>query len=557
MKHRKKTALILVMTLLIMLLSACATPADDGKTEPENTASPSGTAENQPSTPEPVTEAVYFPLENPVSLSMWCTWPHEQTSYFNEINEFPAYIELERQTNVIIEFLSASQAGQSEAYTVMSAGGDFADLVKNAAQLHPGGISQALDDELYYDLADYLADYLPNYKSYLDSDPDYSKGVADDDGRIGAAYTLRSEDLPRVGPSIRKDWLDEVGMDIPVTYDDYYNVLTAFKVQLGKEGALSIFDSGVPYNDYLIAGFDISGYVGGLASYGAGLFCVWGDEVVFTPYTENFKEYVTMLNQWYSEKLIYQDFISAIKTPMNEEDMVFAGELGIAYTAAYSLFSYEPDEEGFMLVGIPDAKKTADQKLHIRNGGNKVMSNSSISISANAADQLEVAARWLDYWYSDAGVMLGNYGIAGVTYEFDASGEPYLTDFVLSNPDGLTMSQFSSGYGGNSFQTGYTLTTKGFNAATSQAVEDALSYWSEADTDYLYPKMATMTREESDIFVNYYGDILTYVVENIPAFIIGINSLDEWDSFIETLKTMHVEECLAAKQSSFDRYQQR
>ena len=36
-----------------------------------------------------------------------------------------------------------------------------------------------------------------------------------------------------IGLVIRTDYLEQVGMDVPVTYDDWYNVLKAFKEKLG------------------------------------------------------------------------------------------------------------------------------------------------------------------------------------------------------------------------------------------------------------------------------------------------------------------------------------
>ncbi len=38
---------------------------------------------------------------------------------------------------------------------------------------------------------------------------------------------------PYAGLMIRKDWLDELGLEIPVTYDDWEIVLTKFKEEKG------------------------------------------------------------------------------------------------------------------------------------------------------------------------------------------------------------------------------------------------------------------------------------------------------------------------------------
>ena len=38
-----------------------------------------------------------------------------------------------------------------------------------------------------------------------------------------------------IGLVIRTDYLEQVGMDVPVTYDDWYNVLKAFKEKTWPE----------------------------------------------------------------------------------------------------------------------------------------------------------------------------------------------------------------------------------------------------------------------------------------------------------------------------------
>ena len=53
----------------------------------------------------------------------------------------------------------------------------------------------------------------------------------------------------------------------------------------------------------------------------------------------------------------------------------------------------------------------------------------------------------------------------------------------------------------------------------------------------------------------YMVDLQTYVDERAVAFISGTASIeDEFDSYIETLKGMQVEELIKVKQAQYDRY---
>ena len=44
----------------------------------------------------------------------------------------------------------------------------------------------------------------------------------------------------------------------------------------------------------------------------------------------------------------------------------------------------------------------------------------------------ELAAKWLDFQYSEQGQLLNWYGIEGETYTLDADGKPQFTDMVLN-----------------------------------------------------------------------------------------------------------------------------
>ena len=51
-------------------------------------------------------------------------------------------------------------------------------------------------------------------------------------------------DSVQSGPIIRADWLEELGLEVPQTIDDWTNVLTAFKEQKGAQAPLTF--SGLP-----------------------------------------------------------------------------------------------------------------------------------------------------------------------------------------------------------------------------------------------------------------------------------------------------------------------
>ncbi len=51
-----------------------------------------------------------------------------------------------------------------------------------------------------------------------------------------------------------------------------------------------------------------------------------------------------------------------------------------------------------------------------------------------------------------------------------------------------------------------------------------------------------------------FSDIDTYMYETVSKFVVGDLSLDQFDSFVQQLKDMGIEGCIAIEQAAYDRY---
>ena len=86
---------------------------------------------------------------------------------------------------------------------------------------------------------------MPNYQYALATNDAFRRDCPSAEGYIGAANTLfEITEGEQIGPVVRKDWLDTAGLDLPVTYDDYYEALKAFQSQ-GHDGAMALRWTGV------------------------------------------------------------------------------------------------------------------------------------------------------------------------------------------------------------------------------------------------------------------------------------------------------------------------
>ena len=164
------------------------------------------------------------------------------------------------------------------------------------------------------------------------------------------------------------------------------------------------------------------------------------------------------------------------------------------------------------------------------------------------------AIRWIDYiWASDEGVILTHFGIEGKTFDYDENGRPKFTDWVTNNPEGLDA--FSALRSLGAFPSLFDNQTKEFMSqsmtpGTLKACEELMPCIIED-----FPNMLA-TADEADRLLFLQADMKTYTKEMIQKFIMGTESLDKYDAFLNQLDAMGLDEVLEIKQAQYDRYKQ-
>ena len=64
------------------------------------------------------------------------------------------------------------------------------------------------------------------------------------------------------------------------------------------------------------------------------------------------------------------------------------------------------------------------------------------------------------------------------------------------------------------------------------------------------------TAEESEIYTSIWPDLSTYLDEMFTAFVIGTQSLDNFDNYVETANSMGMQDIIDMKSAQYQRYQQ-
>lgn len=565
MKHGKRLLSLILVAMLVLGMTACggektasSAPVEAGAVEntpeapkesavevPEMPEEPASAEESieEPAVQRPV---VSYPLFDDVTtFTLWTSNSPDLSEIISDLNEYLVFSQLEQATNVRWDATLVSFFSSDEQFQLMVASQDYTDVVCRAIDSYTGGTDQAIEEEFLIDVSDLIDENMPNLLDWFDKYPELRKQMTTVEGNIGGFPKFYQEPSDvNEGALIRLDWLEELGLESPKTYDDLHNVLTQFKEQKNASAPLVIpVNTGVQGN--LLYGYNIDNY-----------YQVDG-QVRFGPMQPEFKEYLTMMNQWYNEGLLSDSFLTSQAEVLMDFSTILSGDTGVwcgsGTQSITQLLSMAAESQPDMrITGMTNVTKDGDT-AHVGTES-QILDSIMWSITTECSDPAAIA-RYVDYLYSDAGILLANYGVEGETFHY-VDGKPVLTELVTNNPDysyNLALNIFTCD---RQTPVPFIIDEQKARNDYSEDQSNAVAVWNEA-TDGLYniPRQGVnMTTKEQEEYNSIYSDIDTYMDETISKFVVGDLSLDQFDSFVQKLKDMGIEDCTAIEQTAYDRY---
>ena len=498
-----------------------------------------------------VPEEVSYPLDTDESLELMATFPDPLfASYPNAMADCLIYQEAEERTGVKMEYTGLSTSASAEQFNVIMASGSYPDLVGWGLN-YATGDDAAVEEDIYLDLKEYIPEFAPNYFRILGTDDTLLKTALTDSGYITAfAAVVTEESLGRAGLVIRTDLLDKLGLDKPYTIEEYENVLAAFKDE-GLEQPLMMLAPGAIQDNWLAAAFDVAAFCNSFPMSVAPTFVKDG-EIKFGPLEEGFLDYITLVHDWFDKGYIDPDFISknANWNGPSYGNAVTTGNAGIFYADQGNLGGYVEASEvdGFAVEAAFDMHATKDSVNHFLSKSNKSVGN-GFHITTSC-ENVELACKWGDWWYSEEGSLLANYGVEGVSFDY-VDGVPTLNETVTDAPEGMrdalliycSNNTICCVIDNNAVTSGY-----------SQLDKDAPEIWATGmDDAYVIPSTVSLSADETTEAMSIYTDIQTLCMESIAKFINGDKPLDEYDAFKADIEAMNIDGYLAIYQEAYDR----
>lgn len=577
MKKKKLISIVLVLAMFVLVIPGCGSgdsdadvesgsseDADNNESEDVQTADedvPEGkdTNNGRPYNLSPTKHdsrddeylyginATKLPItEDDVTLVIWRSF---NSSVIQGLDENEAIQEFEKRTGVKTEFVYPPVGQEEDNFNLRIASDDIPHIFSDPPE-YAGGYRKAVEDDIYLELTPYYdKDLMPNIKWLRENYEEIDRDIVDDDGGM---YFFPMIDIvpthPWSGLWVRADWLEELGLDIPETIDDWEEMLKTMKEAKGIAPL----------------GFNIENYYGVranymfVAAYETGREWINKDgKAIYGPIEPGYKEFLTKMNEWYEAGLIDPDFAT------RDNDSYHAniangnvGAAGMAYGEVGQMTKTGRETDpNFELKPVVQPISYDGQEIHLRQNNSIVRDGREFLTTRVLDDDIdEIAVAWKDYWYSQDGGDLCSYGPEGISYEWNEDGEYEWIYPELDNDEGLdfwslySMFKLGDGWGHLRNSAAYEFEPE---------VHESIETWSTQKADWVMPENVSHTTEEAKELANIMVDINTYRDEMTLKFIMGQEPISKFDDFVATIKGMNIDRAIEIKNAALERYNNR
>jgi putative aldouronate transport system substrate-binding protein len=548
-KKMNKNSKKIMTTSLAMLMLTSAAGCAKKETAQKNPA--------QANTTTTAPAKVTYPIKSDATLTFWCTF-YGDSSYGTNNADLPLYKEVEKRTGVKIKWTHPVKGQETEQFNLMLASGNLPDIIQYNWYTFKGGPEKAMKDNIISPLNDLITKNAPNIKALLDGDKELNKMVKTDDGKyyVFPLFRVLDKSLPPVynGPIVRKDWLDDLGMQVPTTIDEWEVMLKAFKEKKGADSPFTVKDFSSSGGGAMRATSLFMGAYGTMDD-----FFLQSGKVVYGPIQSGFKDYLALMRKWYSQGLIDKDFFTV--DAKTQDAKMLSGKSGsTAGALGGNLGNYLNSMQGkdakYDLVGTPYPTLKKGEKPEFGHWGMLYGdSNGSAAISAQSKNK-DLAAQFLDYGYSKEGNLLYNFGIEGVSYNM-VNGVPTYSELLTKNPNGLTFAQAQTGYKSSNFTIVQHPDYYRQSTLPKPQQQKAADTWMNTNQKSHMIPPVTATPEESNDLGKIMSDIDTYKQEMIAKFILGQEPIENFDKYVAQIKKLGIDKAITIKEAAIQRYNKR
>lgn len=545
----KKSMEIKLILLIVLLLAGCTNQMDNN---------------NKPV----VNEANVYPITNEqITLSMYIT----PSDHVIDIHTNEAILWLEEFTNIDLELIVGPHNNDDGKIDLLLASGkELPDVIFTNDGLTSEQLSIYGEKGLLLPLNDYIDEYAPNLKKAIEYNPMILNQITMSDGNIYsfARYNEEQHVLYSQKMWINKTWLDELALEIPVTIEEFYQVLVAFKNSDCNGNGIP---DEIPFSGMTdrwrtdLYGFIMQPFVPVSESDDLWMTIDESGAIAASVLEPGFRLGIEFLRQLYIEGLLDENvFIlesESIKQLTENETGNRVGAIQAGGLATVVDLSKTGARDDFValepLMTIEDGSRRTP---YFRSDARNVFSISADCENIEAAvrlgdllminpfepggEQLEVG---LNVWYGPNGWKKPEDGSLGL----NGSLAWYEWDFEFDVPTNVNYANLSSLFS--------TVDKKALLARKVTGFDHEELLWTATKelyephgVDMIIPELIIPT-EISRQYNEIKSSLRNHMARNFAAFITGERSLEEWDDFLGELEAIGINWYVGETQKVYDK----
>ncbi|MBE7035689.1 MAG: extracellular solute-binding protein [Ruminococcaceae bacterium] len=487
-----------------------------------------------------------FPIvEEPVELAIFTTKPTGVEDITT--NEFTKWYE--EKTNVKIKWdLISGDARQ--AINIKLASDDYSDIFLGFS-FAKSEQSTYYDQGVYIDMTDVVDKHGYYIKKMFEENPSIEKelrhtdnmllGLSDEVGNFEGSAPHKMW--------LYKPWMDKLGLEVPTTTDELYEVLKAFKEKdpngNGKADEIPLaargqFGSEIGLDIFLMNAFLPWGRYG---------FTNIDGKAVFAPIQEEAKEGIRYIKKLYDEGLIHTDSFVMDRsrvTALAENEVPILGAATGRWTTQFTAAGTSNRMNEY--IPMPPLSSPVSKARTTGAGGSGGCTTFSITTDC---EEPAVAVKWIDWFYSMDGYLAskstdgtrlakeGEIGLDGtqaiLTVEPAESGATF---------DGIQNVRWS----GN-FIPGYLAEEVSFKTAdfTADAERKKTSYgayqlYKPFEERGVVINDFPMPTEVGEEYLELRTNFMSAISSGVVGFIIGEKDIDkDWDAYVANFENIGLE----------------
>jgi putative aldouronate transport system substrate-binding protein len=477
------------------------------------------------------------------------------------------YDVIEKETGVKVDFLIYPYQAAVEQKNILLSTGNYPDAI-GGWLVGANDVLTLSAEKVIIPLENLIMNNTKNVREALEV-PGIRASMTLPDGHIYSPPYLVEEPLVSFNPWINKNWLDQLGLQVPTTTDELKQVLIAFRDRIPNVAGQRIIPfSGDPVNKSLGT---MAGWWGVNASNGgvnAGYFAVINGRIESTAIREEYKAAIKFFADLYKERLLDPELFTQDKATWEAK-----GKRGLyGAVMGYGPGDFVPDIDprdrerdpsrnwtGWVPLPVLKAPGVANPVFRNNNNGNSLFRTQFVITDKAQGARAETIMKWLDACYEPTH-----------SFEFNA-GPKDKTWKVLSQSASQTIYQFvdtstwtederqMNGWGGYSVPS-----QPRFQRPKAVWTEQPRPGWENEYKDLdirdaLYkPFLEKVTMpalwfntDDGRRVADLQTAIVSYIEQKEAEWVSGQANIDaEWDAYVAQLNRLGLQELLTLKRNA-------